>query len=43
MQILSASLRLTVQEVDDPRLCVAWGVRRVAPMVTDHPAGSTLH
>ena len=47
-QILSASMRLAVQEVDDPELC-AWlcdefcKAARVAPIVTNHPASPTLH
>ena len=47
-QILSASVRLAVQEVDDPQLC-AWlcdefcKAARVAPIVTNHPASPTLH
>jgi hypothetical protein len=47
-QILSASVRLAVQQVEDPRLCV-WlceefgKAARVAPIVTNHPASPTLH
>lgn len=47
-QILSASIRLAVQEVHDPKLCV-WlcdefsKAARVAPIVTSHPLSQTLH
>ena len=47
-QILSASIRLAVQEVHDPRLCV-WlcdefsKAARVAPIVNSHPLSHTLH
>jgi hypothetical protein len=47
-QILAASVRLAVQQVDDPELCI-WlcdeftKVADVAPIVTNHPASLTLH
>jgi hypothetical protein len=47
-QILSASVRLAVQQVDDPELC-AWICEeftiaaKVAPIVTNHPASPTRH
>ena len=47
-QILSASVRLAVQEVDDPELC-AWlcdefcKAARVPPIVNNHPLGRTMH
>lgn len=47
-QILAASVRLAVQQVDDPELC-AWlceefsNAARVEPIVTNHPASPTLH
>jgi hypothetical protein len=47
-QILSASIRLAVQEVDDPELC-AWlceefsKAARVAPIVNNYPLSRTMH
>jgi hypothetical protein len=47
-QILSASIRLAVQEIPDPKLCV-WlcdefsKAARVAPIVNNHPLSQTLH
>jgi hypothetical protein len=47
-QILSASVRLAVQEVDDPELC-AWlceessKAARVAPIVNNYPLSQTMH
>ena len=47
-QILSASIRLAVQEVDDPKLCV-WlcdefsKAANVAPIVNSHSLSLTLH
>ena len=47
-QILSASIRLAVQEVHDPKLCV-WlcdefsKAARVAPIVNSHPLSHALH
>ena len=47
-QILSASVRLAIVQVDDPELCL-WlcdefrKVADVAPIVTNHPASPTLH
>jgi hypothetical protein len=47
-QILAASVRLAVQQVDDPELCL-WlcdeftKAAKVAPIVTNHPASLTLH
>ena len=47
-QILSASIRLAVQAVHDPKLCV-WlcdefnKAARVAPIVNSHPLSQTLH
>ena len=47
-QILSASVRLAVQEVDDPELC-AWiceefsKAARVAPIVNNYPLSRTMH
>jgi hypothetical protein len=47
-KILSASVRLAVQQVDDPELC-AWlceefsKTARVAPIVTNYVASPTLH
>jgi hypothetical protein len=47
-QILSASIRLAVQEVDDLKLCV-WlcdefsKAARVAPIVNSHPLSQTRH
>ena len=46
--ILSASVRLAVQQIENPRLCV-WlceefgKAARVAPIVTNRPASPTLH
>jgi hypothetical protein len=39
-QILSASIRLAVQAVHDPKLNKA---ARVAPIVNSHPLSQTLH
>jgi len=47
-QILSASVRLAVQQVDDPALCI-WlceqfsKAANAAPIMTNHPANSTRH
>jgi hypothetical protein len=47
-QILSASLRLALQQVEDPELC-AWlcdefsKAAHVAPIVTNHPASRMVH
>jgi hypothetical protein len=47
-QILSASVRLAKQQVDDPELC-AWlceeftKAAMVAPIVANHPASRALH
>ena len=47
-RILSASVRLAVQQVDDPELC-AWicaeftKAAKVVPIVTNHPASRTFH
>jgi hypothetical protein len=47
-QILSASIRFAVQEVDDPELCV-WlcdefsKAAKVAPIVNTHPLGRAVH
>jgi hypothetical protein len=47
-QILAASVRLAVQQVDDPELC-AWlceeftKAAMVAPIIANHPASRTLH
>ena len=47
-QILSATVRLAVQQVDDPELCL-WlcdeftKAANVAPIVTNHPVSPTLH
>ena len=46
--LLAASIRLAVQQVDDPELC-AWlcdefsKAAHVAPIVTNYPASRTLH
>ena len=47
-QVLSASIRLVVQEVPDPHLCV-WlcdefsKAAKVAPIVNGHPLSQTPH
>jgi len=47
-QILSASVRLAVQQVDNPELC-AWlceefsKAASVAPIVNNHPLSQTMH
>ena len=46
--IVAASIRLAIQQVDDPELC-AWlcdefsKAAHVAPIVTNYPASRTLH
>jgi hypothetical protein len=46
--ILSASIRLAIQQVEDPELC-AWlcdefsKAAHVAPIVTNYPSTRTLH
>jgi hypothetical protein len=47
-QILSASMRLAVQQVDNSELC-AWlceefrKAARIAPIVNNHPLSQTMH
>jgi hypothetical protein len=47
-QLLSASIRLAVKEIDDAQLC-AWlcdefsKAARVAPIVNNHPSSQALH
>lgn len=47
-QILSGSIRLAVQQVDDPELC-AWlceefsKAAKLAPILNNHPLSQTLH